>query len=119
MLSYADESDEADSEDADEDGDEEEEEDNPRPDGAGSGLDTPSEDELSTAGPLQDLLQQAHVDIENGVLTAWITGTMQHLISLVTTAILGYTHPPTKINRSHLASSNKFSNTLQVCSSDN
>jgi hypothetical protein len=74
-LSYADESDEAGSEDADEEGDEEEEEETPHPDGDGSGLDTPSEDELSTAGPLQDLLQQAHVDIGNGVLTARITGT--------------------------------------------
>ncbi len=74
-MSYADESDEAGSEDADKDGDEEEEVDNPCPDGTGSGLDTPSEDEPSTAGPLQDLLQQAHVDIGNGVLTARITGT--------------------------------------------
>ena len=37
--------------------------------------DAPSEDELSTAGPLQDLLQRAHVDIGNGVITARITGT--------------------------------------------
>jgi hypothetical protein len=74
-LLYADESNETGSEDADEEGDEEEEVDNPRPDSGGSGLDTPSEDELSTAGPLQDLLQQAHVDIGNGVLTARITGT--------------------------------------------
>jgi hypothetical protein len=45
-------------------------------DDAGSRPDTPAEDELSTAGPLQDLLERARVDIGNGVLTARLTGTM-------------------------------------------
>ncbi len=45
-------------------------------DGDESAQDAPSEDELSTVGPLQDLLQRAHVDIGNGVITARITGTV-------------------------------------------
>jgi cobalamin biosynthesis protein CobT len=41
-----------------------------RTDGAESGSSTASEDELSTAGPLQDLLERAQNDIGNGVRTA-------------------------------------------------
>jgi hypothetical protein len=44
-------------------------------DGDEQSPEAPSEDELSTAGPLQDLLQRARVDIGNGVITARITGT--------------------------------------------
>ncbi len=44
-------------------------------DGDEPGQGAQSEDELSTVGPLQDLLQRAHVDIGSGVITARITGT--------------------------------------------